>query len=79
MLHPRKKIQTSKISSSFDVGAHIIVIAKRIGLSFDELNELSVQELLDIANTYSGESEKSQEKREATQADIDRFTGYRPK
>lgn len=62
------------------MGAHIIVIAKRIGLSFDELNELSMQDLLDISHVFNGsESASNQGVRRATQADMDRFGGYRKK
>jgi len=54
----------------------IVVIAKRMGFSFDELNELSVQALVDIANVYKGEDKNAPPKmRRATQVEIDNFLG----
>lgn len=51
-----------------------LVIGKRMGLSFSELNELRVEDLLDMAGVFSG-SEGDRGPREATQADIDAFYG----
>ncbi|MEV2353715.1 hypothetical protein ABNE69_20230 [Paenibacillus larvae] len=53
----------------------LLVIGKQIGLSFIEMNELRVTDLLDLARTYSGADEQEQEPKEATQADIDAFYG----
>lgn len=50
-----------------------------MGLSFDELNEFALQDLLDIAYAYAGDSDEKAGKSKATQADINKFTGYRPK
>lgn len=49
----------------------IIAIAKRAGLSFMELNEFSVQDLLDYVHAFTGA--KDGRPRMATQADIDKF------
>ena len=49
----------------------IIAIAKRAGLSFMELNEFSVQDLLDYVHAFTGA--KDGRPRMATQANIDKF------
>jgi len=50
-----------------------LVIGKRLGLSFAEINELRVMDLLDMAEAFVGNG--SSAPREATQADIDAFYG----
>jgi hypothetical protein len=61
-----------------DIGALIVVIAKRLGFSFEELNELDVQSLIDVAELSCKNNGKGGSKtRRATQSDIDKFTGYR--
>jgi hypothetical protein len=49
----------------------LIAIGKRSGLSFAEMNELRVRDLLAYADIYIGKKEKKA--RMATQEDIDRF------
>lgn len=49
----------------------MLVIAKRIGLSFMELNELRVMDLFDLVESYTGKKDTGP--REATQEDIDAF------
>jgi hypothetical protein len=49
----------------------LIAIGKRSGLSFSEMNELRVRDLLAYADIYIGKKEKKA--RMATQEDIDRF------
>jgi hypothetical protein len=49
----------------------LIAIGKRIGLSFIEMNEFSVRDLLSYSDIYMGKKEKKA--RMATQEDIDRF------
>ena len=49
----------------------LIAIAKRSGLSFTEVNEFTVQELLDYVSAFTGA--KDDRPRMATQADIDKF------
>jgi hypothetical protein len=44
-----------------------------VGLSFLEMNELRVVDLLDIAKVYVGKEDD--QPREATQSDIDAFYG----
>jgi hypothetical protein len=49
----------------------LIAIGKRTGLSFSEMNELRVRDLLAYADIYIGK--KAEKARMATQEDIDRF------
>jgi len=49
----------------------VLAVGKRIGLSFAEMNELRVTDLLDLARAYAGA--KNDGPRMATQADIDAF------
>jgi hypothetical protein len=49
----------------------LLAIGKRTGLSFVEINELRVRDLLTYADIYTGN--KKQKPRMATQEDIDRF------
>lgn len=51
----------------------MIALAKRIGLSFTELNELRVADLFALADSYFGV--KNEDSHEATQDDIDAFFG----
>lgn len=51
----------------------IISAAKKVGLTFDELNELGAQDLIDLLYVYTGESKNKAHSRAATQADIDKF------
>ena len=55
-------------SNRFEID--ILAIGKKIGVSFEEMNELSVQDFIDLAQSFLGEKDK---KREATQQDIDKF------
>ncbi|WP_113884359.1 MULTISPECIES: hypothetical protein [Cytobacillus] len=51
-------------------------IAKHVGLSLQELDEMSVQMVFDFIDEYVGfhnPKEKSRKGRKATQADFDRF------
>jgi hypothetical protein len=53
----------------------LLVIGKRAGLSFDEMNELTVNDLLKYVNIYVDmeTGERKLRRRIATQADIDAF------
>lgn len=51
----------------------LLVIAKKIGLSFEELKELRVTDLFAMAESFTGADKEKP--REATQADIDAFFG----
>jgi hypothetical protein len=49
----------------------LLAIGKRTGLSFIEMNEFRVRDLIAFANIYPGKKESKA--RMATQEDIDRF------
>lgn len=49
----------------------LISQAKKIGLTMKELNELTSQDFLDIAESYIGKKESRN--KQATQSDIDNF------
>lgn len=53
----------------------LLVIGKRSGLSFDEMNELTVNDLLKYVNIYVDmeAGKRKQRRRVATQTDIDAF------
>jgi hypothetical protein len=53
----------------------LLVIGKRAGLSFDEMNELTVNDLIKFVNIYVDmeTGKRKQRRRMATQADIDAF------
>lgn len=50
----------------------LLIIAKKVGLSLEELNMLTLQELIDFADMFTGNTEEDEEK-EVTQEDIDNF------
>ncbi|PAF31858.1 hypothetical protein CHI14_09395 [Paenibacillus sp. 7516] len=53
----------------------LLAIGKRIGLSMEEMCELTCSDLIDLARSYTGQEDKKKGSREATQADIDAFYG----
>jgi hypothetical protein len=55
----------------------LLVMGKRAGLSFDEMNELTVNDLLKYVNIYVDmvTNKPKTRSRMATQADIDAFFG----
>lgn len=56
----------------------VIVLGKRMKLSFDELNEMTMRDLIDIADIYTDQSDGKPQKRKATKADIVNFWGANP-
>lgn len=58
------------VPKDFNYEVSLLVMAKRMGLSFDELNMMTLQDFMDFAEMWTGEYETEYE---ATQADIDRF------
>lgn len=64
-----KQKNSKKELGRFDI--ELIAIGKRTGLTFAEMNEFSVQDLLDYVHAYAGTEDDSP--RMATQDDIDRF------
>lgn len=59
--------------SDCNITVLLYTLAKRIGLTLQELNEMSTQTLVDIISAYAGEDDSKP--KEATQADIDSFFG----
>ena len=53
----------------------LLVMGKRIGLTFSEMNELTVNDLVEFVNIYVKQETGKQKprRRMATQADIDAF------
>lgn len=52
----------------------MLVSAKKIGMSFEEVNMLTVADLLEMFNTYIGASATDHKgRRKATQEDIDKM------
>lgn len=54
------------------IDLELLAIGKRSGLSFVEINEFRVRDLLDYVDVFTRPSKKSQ-RRKATQEDIDKF------
>lgn len=52
----------------------LLVIAKKVGLSFDELNYFTLDEFYDFVDIYIGDEEDRP--RQASQNDIDNFYSY---
>lgn len=61
---------TSKPEKDYEL--RTLVMAKRMGMSFEELSLLTMQDFLDFVDAWIGKEENV---RSATQADIDRFMG----
>lgn len=72
---PRKKKNQSPRKSDLDnFEVSLLVIAKRVGLTFDELNQFTLDEFFDYVDIWVGDNEdESATPRQATQADIDAF------
>lgn len=50
----------------------LLALGKRAGLTFDEMNQLRVRDLVGIVEAYTGDGEDGGA-REASQADVDAF------
>lgn len=62
---------TSKSKETERMEIDLLAVGKRVGLSFAEMNELRVKDLLDLAKSYMGKEDEGP--REAAQEDIDKF------
>ena len=51
----------------------LLVIGKKMGLSFDEMNMFRVRDLLKFVHIYAGEKDNQNTVRQAGQADFDTF------
>jgi len=67
--------QPTDIEQPERLDLELLVMGKRSGLSFDEINELTVNDLLKYVNIYVDmeAGKRKQRRRMATQADIDAF------
>lgn len=68
---PKKQNKGTSNPENIQTDLFVFAIAKRMGMSFSELNELSLQEILDLNSIYHGKSEKTSKM--ATQQNIDNF------
>lgn len=62
---------TRPLPDDFNHEMSLLYMAKKVGLSFDELNELTLQDFYDLVDMWIGEENDAP--RDATQDDIDRF------
>ena len=67
----RTRENTQPVPDDFNHEISLLFMAKKVGLSFDELNQLTLQDLYDLVDMWIGED--SETAREATQEDIDAF------
>ena len=51
----------------------LLVIGKKAGLTFEEINLMRVRDLLKYVQIYTGNDEETETVRQATQADFDRW------
>lgn len=65
--------QDNQQTSTENLALKVLVIGKKMGLTFQEMNELRLQDLFLMADIYCGEEPPGV--REATQEDIDRLYG----
>ncbi|OQP13148.1 hypothetical protein IC805_05195 [Geobacillus thermoleovorans] len=67
--------QPTDIEQPERLDLELLVMGKRSGLSFDEINELTVNDLLKYVNIYVDmeTGKRKPRRRMATQADIDAF------
>lgn len=65
------KKNSKPVPKDFNYEVSILVMAKQTGLSFDELNMMTLQEFVDYIDLWVGDEDN--EPRNATQEDIDKF------
>lgn len=70
---PDYKQEQEQEGSPYSYELSLIVIAKKLGFSFSEINALSLQDLMDIVDIWSDSGKDAPKK--ATQKDIDAFYG----
>ncbi len=51
----------------------LLVVGKKMGLTFDEINMFRVCDLLKYVQIYTGNDEETETVRQGTQADCDRW------
>ena len=65
--------KANKNTNTDDIEIGMLVTAKRMGLSFEELNLLSLQDYLIFVDKWTGKENNGT--RQATQADIEKYMG----
>lgn len=68
-----KEQSSNRKDDDYRLEIDLLALAKRMNLSFVELNELRVTDLVEMGDAYYGK--KDDKPREATQEDIDAFFG----
>lgn len=68
----RRPRENNNTPEDFNYEASILVMAKKVGLSFEELNLMTLQDFVDFIDLWMEEPEEETE-RMATQQDIDSF------
>lgn len=63
----------AKLDGDWEIG--ILANAKKMGLSFEELNLFGLNDYLTFVDKWVGDKGKKETVRQATQADIDFFMG----
>lgn len=73
-LKQKQKTASNQQEEKIEIG--ILATAKKMGLSFEELNLFNLNDYLDFVDKWvSDEGGKKETVRQATQADIERFMG----
>ena len=67
----RKTTSSTVVDKDFNFEVSILVMAKKLKLSFEELNIMTMDDFMNFVDMYIGEDEGTV--REATQDDIDKF------
>ena len=67
----RKTTSSTVVDEDFNFEVSILVMAKKLKLSFEELNIMTMDDFMNFVDMYIGEDEGIV--REATQDDIDKF------
>jgi len=66
-----RRFKNAEVSRCDRSDVNVLVMAKRLGMSFNELDLLTMQDFVDMAYLYMGDDPDAP--REATQEDIDAF------
>lgn len=67
----RKTTSSTVVDEDFNFEVSILVMAKKLKLSFEELNIMTMDDFMNFVDMYIGEDKGTV--REATQDDIDKF------
>lgn len=61
------------LKDNFEMSYSLLASAKRVGMSFEEVNYFTVSEFYDFLQAYIGDETQKNGRRQATQEDIDRM------